>query len=80
MFKEYIKQQLADAKSPTEYIYKLGVMRSEINDLITEFDNEYEWCIGCQGYSKVNEATETIEDGRTVLRCRKCNNILMIKH
>jgi hypothetical protein len=79
MFKEHIKQSL-NAKTPTEYIYKLTVMRNEIQDMITEFEKECEWCVECQGYSKITDAIETVEDCRIVLRCGKCKNILRFKN
>lgn len=80
MAKDFIKQYLADSKSPTEYIYRLNVMRCVINDLIRDFDKEYGWCVGCHGYSKLDEAKKTEDDNGIILRCSKCNNIVLIKH
>lgn len=79
MLKEFIKQNL-DINKPTTYIYNLAVMRSELEDLERDFRRDYEYCVGCQDYAKVNEATENIEDGRVVLRCHKCNSILRFKN
>lgn len=79
MIKEFIKNNL-DISKPTTYIYKLTVMRKELEDLERDFRRDFEYCIGCQDYFKVNEATENVEDGRIVLRCRKCNNILRLKN
>ena len=78
MIREYIEQNL-NAKTPTEYIYKITVMRNEIQDMIAEFNKTYEYCFGCQDYVKVDGAREVVEDGRVVVRCGKCNSILKFK-
>lgn len=77
MIKEFIKRDL-DISKPTTYIYNLTVMRKELEDLERDFRRDFEYCIGCQEYSKVSEAIENVEGNRTVLRCRKCNNILRL--
>ena len=75
MIKEFIKQNL-DINKPTAYIYKLAVMRNELEDLEREFRRDFEYCVGCQEYSKIEEAREVVEDGRIVLRCDRCGSIL----
>ena len=78
VIKEFIKQNL-DINKPTTYIYNLAVMRNELEDLERDFRRDYEYCVGCQEYSKIDETIQTIEDNRIILRCRKCNNILRFK-
>ena len=78
MIKEFIKQSL-DINKPTTYIYNLTVMRNELDDLEREFRRDFEYCVGCQEYSKIEEAREVVEDGRIVLRCDKCGSILRFK-
>lgn len=75
MIKKFIEEQL-NIDNPTEYIYKLTVCRNELNDLIAKFEKEWTWCSGCKGYKKNEEAKTAVEDGRAVLRCSKCNEIL----
>lgn len=78
MIKEFIKQNL-DMNKPTAYIYKLAVMRNELEDLEREFRRDFEYCVGCQEYSKIGEAREVVEYGRIAVRCGKCNSILRFK-
>jgi ribonuclease HI len=75
MIKKFIEEQL-NIDNPTKYIYKLTVCRNELNDLITKFEREWTWCAGCQGYEKNETAKMIVEDGRTILRCGKCNSVL----
>lgn len=78
MIKAFVKQNL-DINKPTNYIYKLAVMRNELEDLERDFRRDFEYCVGCQEYSKIDEASEVVEDGRIVLRCHKCNSVLRFK-
>ena len=78
MIKDFVKQNL-DINKPTTYIYKLAVMRNELEDLERDFHKNFEYCVGCQEYSKIEEAREVVEDGRIVLRCNRCNCILRFK-
>jgi RNase P subunit RPR2 len=75
MIKQLVKPQL-DIKHPTEYIYKLRLIRNELTDLEMEFHKNCTWCVGCQTYAKIQEAREVSENGRIVMRCDKCGEIL----
>lgn len=81
MIKEIIREKFGNCP-PAGYLHKLTVCRNELDDMIAEFQKEWNWCSGCQDYVHVNDSkTELMHDfspARNVLKCKKCNHILKI--